>query len=570
MKSRNIFRILLATALAAFTTVACEKAPVETDKPEDKVPADELTVEPSSKIIFKAAENDPVVLKVMTNVEDWTFELPQEWLSAVKEGDKLTITAEDNLMTSRRMGRVVIMAGDATPVKINIAQEPAAEAGCIGSLTISGNTSITRSGTYAIDFKLSKPAEELVSVKVKYDPSYLEKYNSQHEAQAKLLSEGSVRIMDQKNIIMVPAGRQESNNSAEVEININVKEIEIGTQYIIPITVESVTNAYVPEESKTLVLTYSKASVHDMRNVLLFEVNSVNPLNALEYVLEDGTNFFDAVVLFSGNINYNANDDFVYLHKNPSILALLDNSETYLQPLRDRNIKVYLGILGNHDISGVCQLSDWGAEQFAREVAQTCFECKIDGVMLDDEYSYEPPTDNKWFVPHSQAAGGRLCYELKKAMKEACPWPTDVTYYQYGGLKSPLPDSVKDQETGEVHTVSEYIDGIFPNYGESPWWYGDLGTSDCARYSINCSTMEGTSFSMGDLQKAMDQGYGWLMWYSLDPVPGVKENLTKGNLDQMRRMAPVMFGSDLVSPTGYYKKVEDGEKGAFDPQRYTF
>ena len=62
-------------------------------------------------------------------------------------------------------------------------------------------------------------------------------------------------------------------------------------------------------------------------------------------MLEDGTPFFDAVILFAANINYNTAEDVVYLANNPNVQALLDDSEIYLQPLRKKGIKVYLGLL---------------------------------------------------------------------------------------------------------------------------------------------------------------------------------------------------------------------------------
>ena len=131
-----------------------------------------------------------------------------------------------------------------------------------------------------------------------------------------------------------------------------------------------------------------------VKQVVYIEVNDCNPLNILEYNLTDGTPFFDAVILFAANINYDIDNDVVYLHNNPNVQALLDNSDTYLQPLRERGIKVYLGLLGNHDAAGLAQLSNWGAEQWAKAIADTCYKYKLDGVNLDDEYSKEPILSN--------------------------------------------------------------------------------------------------------------------------------------------------------------------------------
>ena len=69
----------------------------------------------------------------------------------------------------------------------------------------------------------------------------------------------------------------------------------------------------------------SRSGSKKIRNICYFEANDCNPLNAIEYILEDGQPFFDAVVLFAGNINWNASKQKVYMNANPNVQALLDN-----------------------------------------------------------------------------------------------------------------------------------------------------------------------------------------------------------------------------------------------------
>ena len=122
------------------------------------------------------------------------------------------------------------------------------------------------------------------------------------------------------------------------------------------------------------------------KGILFFEVNDVNPLNALCFQLENGKYLWDAVVLFAGNINYDPVAGRPFVNCNPNVQFLLDNNEEYLQPLRKRGIKVILGILGNHDQAGVAQLSPVGCKDFARELAQYCYAYNLDGVNFDDRY----------------------------------------------------------------------------------------------------------------------------------------------------------------------------------------
>lgn len=118
------------------------------------------------------------------------------------------------------------------------------------------------------------------------------------------------------------------------------------------------------------------------KGFLFFEVNDVNPLNALTFELEDGRLLWDVVCLFSGNINHHADRNAPFLSLNPQTQYWMDNNEVFIQPLRKRGIKVIMCVLGNHDQSGVAQLSDYGCQMFAKELATFCEAYNIDGRML--------------------------------------------------------------------------------------------------------------------------------------------------------------------------------------------
>ena len=133
---------------------------------------------------------------------------------------------------------------------------------------------------------------------------------------------------------------------------------------------------------------------------------------------EDGHLLIDYLVLFAYNINYDAEKGRVYCFANPQCQYILDHYDEIIKPLRERGMKVIISVLGNHDMAGLAQLSDWGAREWAKEVAEACRVYKLDGVNLDDEYSAAPDLSNPWFTSHSGAAAARLAYELKVAMKE--------------------------------------------------------------------------------------------------------------------------------------------------------
>ncbi|WP_244614338.1 glycoside hydrolase family 18 protein [Elizabethkingia argenteiflava] len=120
--------------------------------------------------------------------------------------------------------------------------------------------------------------------------------------------------------------------------------------------------------------------------ILLFsitEVGNTNPLNNLNFTLKNsGKPLVDMVVLFSANINYDEKNDKVYVHNNQSVQHLLTNRQKYLQPLKNKGIKVILSILGNWDRSGIANLSTERAQQFAQELKNTCETYDLDGVFF--------------------------------------------------------------------------------------------------------------------------------------------------------------------------------------------
>ena len=79
------------------------------------------------------------------------------------------------------------------------------------------------------------------------------------------------------------------------------------------------------------------------------ETNDVNPLNAGDYLLEDGiTPLFDIVELFASNINKDKNGNPT-LFLNDKLANILENGgvEKYVRPLQEKGIKVLLSVIGN-------------------------------------------------------------------------------------------------------------------------------------------------------------------------------------------------------------------------------
>ena len=552
MNFKSLFLSAAAVLLSVAATTSCTQKVQENDT---------LSVEPSSAIEFEAKDNEAVGLTVTTTASQWSYTAP-EWIEAKVEGNTLVVNATDNTTKDERLGRIEFKAGTATPVKITVSQkaasdEPETPSGDKVAVKLSSNDEtldiltkaqedITLSVTLSIDNAVTYPVE----VELFVDKDHLSEYNYLNKAEAELFPLEKITIANSK--LTIAAGE----TSVTAEVKLNPSELSYATSYLVPLYVKNINNAQIKQSACRVNYTVLRQSAREVKNVVYIEVNDCNPLNCLEYVLEDGTPFFDAVILFAANINYNAKDNVVYLHNNPNVQALLDESDVYLQPLRKAGIKVYLGLLGNHDAAGLAQLSDWGAKEWAAEVAEACKTYKLDGVNLDDEYSSSPDVNNKWFTWPSPAAGARLMYELKVALKESCSWPTEVSFFDWGSLYN-LPE-VDD------HKQSEFVDFHVANYGQASGTFGDLTLKQCSGASIQLNY--GYSISQTQAEQIKNAGYGWIMWFAFDPSgTGSVANNRTHSVKQFNNVALGCYGQELKAPTGVYNKIGEGK---YDPKRY--
>ena len=394
-----------------------------------------LSVTPASAIEFKAGDNQDVVLTVKTDAKSWAFEKNGEWIVAKQDGDKLTVNAQANTTESVRPGRITITAGNAEPVNINVNQKGLEVGEIVLSISPSDPIGFEATGNKAVEltvttnapdwtfsypeewmtavepvkktltFTLEKTATVETKVKLVFDERHVEEYNFDHATEYVVFPEKLCTIAND-GVMTIPAG--ETSAQIEVTLTPSASDLEYVTTYMVPLQAVAQTEGIVvKDEAEYVDFLVSRIGSKKIRNICYFEVNDCNPLNAIEYILEDGQPFFDAVVLFAGNINWDASKQKVYMNANPNVQALLDNSEELLQPLRKKGIKVLLDILGNHDQAGIAGLSDWGCEQFGKELAQICLDYKLDGIGFDDEYSRYYGS-GKWFAGPSSQQAARL------------------------------------------------------------------------------------------------------------------------------------------------------------------
>lgn len=207
-----------------------------------------------------------------------------------------------------------------------------------------------------------------------------------------------------------------------------------------------------------------------------------------------------------------------------------------MQPLRKRGIKVLLGLLGNHDMAGLAQLSTEGAKVFAREIAQYCKAYNLDGVNYDDEYSLYPDLDNPSFATPSAQAGARLCYETKQVMPDKL-----VTVFAYGNMYG--------VESVDGVDVDEWIDIVVPNYGSAAYPLGQMTKWKCAGLAAEFNLHGGGSLDSYGAQKILSGGYGWHMGFAANPN-------NYRTIFQRLSGAYELYGSKLKDPTIFIRKMK--------------
>lgn len=525
-----------------------------------------LGVTPSDPLAFEAAGNQAVKLTVTTNAPDWSFTYPEEWMTASKEGNTLTVNALDN-EGDARVGQIVVSTSEGEKsVKIAVTQKAGEGASgeveaVTGSLSSADELKIEfpaenpQAVEKTLTFTLEKAVSSDVQVMISFDERRVEEYNFDNGTEYVVFPAEALSVAND-GLVTIKKGE----TSASIKVTVSPSDkLAYVTTYMIPLQAVAKTEGLTVKSDAAYVdLLVSKASSKKIRNICYFEVNDCNPLNALEYMLEDGQPFFDAVVLFAGNINWDASKQKVYMSANPNIQALLDNSETLLQPLRKKGIKVLLDILGNHDQAGVAGLSDYGCEQFGKELAQICYDYKLDGIGFDDEYSNYDYSTTQWFTSPSSKQAARLLYETKKAMKELCPWETWIHLYYLGYIGSGLPSVTID---GVEHQPGEFVDNVCADYGGAASPVKGMDLSGCAGYSVQLNY--GQTMSADRAKQLMERGYGWIMWFAFDPSgTGTVGNNRTHSLQQFRNMAQGCYGQNVLDPKNVYNKLGEG---SYDP-----
>lgn len=561
---------------------------------------DMVEVTPSEPLTFSWNDAEGVALEVTTTAASWDAAVEtgaESWINIQKEGTTLTISVEVNESESERSGKVTVSAGNAEPVEIKVTQtgKPAPVNGQLADQTSTDDpvkvTMEQGATAYTVTpvLKLASALEDAGSMTLYYDEQKVNDWNSFGGVPVcEKLPEGSYTLPEEG--FTIPVGQ----TAVQLPIEINLENLEYETSYMLVLKVqaksENIGEVTYGTDGLRYIITTAKEPAkpvdHSTRkNVAILEVNDVNPLSLLEVKFTDGSLFFDGVVLFSSNIQYNADGGYVELYHNPNVQTLLEERDTYIKPLQDAGIEVYLSILGNHTPAWVSNLLPATAEAFAAEVKEAVEYYHLDGVFLDDEYrgTYGAGEYSDLFYPYSTYYGklepqySEFGYFLKQALKTLA-WNPKVILYQ-----------VNEEEWREVYgtPANEYLDLLIPDHnGKRAQYFGpsnmDIAKENMAYISWNCRTYgfgNASTNNLPGLDNSAVSGsleYGnWVGWYNLnlDPTSGDGYfNWMNNTVRMMQFYAYYAFdGAEIATPTGYYKKTNPGAgDGLFDPNRYEY
>lgn len=413
--------------------------------------------------------------------------------------------------------------------------------------------------TYDLFLKTSKALQGNVTATFAYDPEVLATYNAGSNDEVTAFPQDKVTLANDGRVTLSEGQLTSPALAVNFTADNSLNPTEV---YAVPLRV-TVDNGRLAAGSDSYIIMVQDCTKFPgadkmyngkpgMKIVNVIEVNDVNPLNALGYTLKDsGKQFFDMVVLFSANINIDSATGRVYVSRNENVQALLDRRDKYLKPLQDRGIKVILGILGNHDASGISTLSPDQSKRFAQEVKNVCDAYNLDGVFLDDEYTdYNAAASGKLpgFQTRSIEAASRMAYDIKKAQPDRL-----VLSYRYEDLYSAVaidgeqPGQFFDYVLNDYWVTSNPVD-TYPGLRQDQ---AGTGSWNCSGWS-QCIPSNSEWKARFSLTGMRDAGYGALMIFNFRNDPGY--DLTPFILKDMKQTAQDFWNAELEYDGSYYPK----------------
>lgn len=384
---------------------------------------------------------------------------------------------------------------------------------------------------------LTRPVDKAVDAVLEVDESLSPAYNLEHGTDWRILPASAISLEENGSVLIAPGDVK----SYEMEIRITPSDnLEKGT-YVLPIRLKMKTDGIkLSNKEDRLVYTIkvmgdipSTDKGNNIVTICYVECNKYNPLNAGEWTLRNsGKQLIDIVHLFAANINFNKETGRVYVKLNKNLQYILNHKDKYIKPLQDKGMKVCLSILGDHDGSGVANLSDEDARYFAAELKAIVDAYSLDGVDFDDEWSEYDKYPLPGFPKRGPYPYARLCYETKRAM------PDKLCTVYYIGACIPAPAIGANGFNMQIEGMNpgDFIDySYYAQYGSwSDGWNTIKGMKKSQWGPYSLDIQESWPYMMDQTVKG---GYGVQILYDLRPNSG--QSLIK-------TVAKGLYGEDAI------------------------
>lgn len=384
---------------------------------------------------------------------------------------------------------------------------------------------------------LTRPVDKAVDAVLEVDESLLPAYNLEHGTDWRILPASAISLEENGSVLIAPGDVK----SYEMEIRITPSDNLEKSTYVLPIRLKMKTDGIkLSNKEDRLVYTIkvmgdipSTDKGNNIVTICYVECNKYNPLNAGEWTLRNsGKQLIDIVHLFAANINFNKETGRVYVKLNKNLQYILNHKDKYIKPLQDKGMKVCLSILGDHDGSGVANLSDEDARYFAAELKAIVDAYSLDGVDFDDEWSEYDKYPLPGFPKRGPYPYARLCYETKRAM------PDKLCTVYYIGACIPAPAIGANGFNMQIEGMNpgDFIDySYYAQYGSwSDGWNTIKGMKKSQWGPYSLDIQESWPYMMDQTVKG---GYGVQILYDLRPNSG--QSLIK-------TVAKGLYGEDAI------------------------
>ncbi len=277
------------------------------------------------------------------------------------------------------------------------------------------------------------------------------------------------------------------------------------------------------------------------------ETNDVNPLNAMDYFINDEIYYYDIVELFASNIHKKTNGSTVEptLYLNDKLTPVLENggAATYVAPLRSAKIKVLLTVLGDWQHIGLANMNATQQKQFANILAWAVYKYGLDGIGYDDEYADYRGA----LVPGSY--GNIISYTRQLIGNDKY-----LTVFDWGNT-----NQISSSDAAKVNYIYH---GTFGSYLTMAY-SGVAGTTSAQwfPYSLNLGNYYNTTTVQTNAARAVSDRYAGIMNFNLrrssdvDPLPVLQAiatgagwgTVTRNGGDRPRDAGSVPSGYEITN-----------------------